>query len=321
MLNTDWILKIADFGYATILQGKRGDGKLTTYLGTLSYAAPEILMKQPYFGANADIFSCGVILFVLVTGKLPYGKAVASDSFYKNFINNDYETFWSMIGPKIGVVSNEFKSLVSLLLAYDPIQRPTISEIKNHPWFKINKIGKDEMSYEFLKRKTIVVENRIKEAKQKEEKKRGNNRVVKGNVKSGGAEDLLEDIDELTINELKLDEERNLCDFNDDNPYNVKFNESNQNKIFTYLHKYLNKENKNKEIKISDNNYSFKVKYNLDKETEQQLEGLMYELLEVKFDIKKLDEKTLVVELTKLSGCKHEFSDVYDEFVNFNQAL
>jgi len=84
----------------------------------------------------------------------------------------------------------------------------------------------------------------------------------------------------------------------------------------------LNKENKNKEIKISDNNYSFKVKYNLDKETEQQLEGLMYELLEVKFDIKKkLDEKTLVVELTKLSGCKHEFSDVYDEFVNFNQAL
>jgi len=47
----------------------------------------------------------------------------------------------------------------------------------------------------------------------------------------------------------------------------------------------------------------------------------MYELLEVKFDIKKLDEKTLVVELTKLSGCKHEFSDVYDEFVNFNQAL
>jgi len=117
-------------------------------------------------------------------------------------------------------------------------------KLKNHPWFKINKIGKDEMSYEFLKRKTIVVENRIKEAKQKEEKKRGNNRVVKGNVKSGGAEDLLEDIDELTINELKLDEERNLCDFNDDNPYNVKFNESNQNKIFTYLHKYLNKENK-----------------------------------------------------------------------------
>ena len=68
MMDENWVLKIADFGYATLLAGKKGDGILKTHLGTVSYAAPEILSHKDYNGPCADIFSIGVILFVLVKG-------------------------------------------------------------------------------------------------------------------------------------------------------------------------------------------------------------------------------------------------------------
>jgi len=105
------------FGYATLLQGKTGTGLLSTFLGTLSYAAPEILNKKPYNGVQADTFSIGVILFVLVTGKLPFGKAMVYDNYYRNFIRNDYDAFWNLMSPKIDPVSDQFKSLINSLLS------------------------------------------------------------------------------------------------------------------------------------------------------------------------------------------------------------
>ncbi|MFM7859475.1 MAG: protein kinase domain-containing protein, partial [Flammeovirgaceae bacterium] len=129
-------------------------------LGTLSYAAPEILNKKPYFGKSTDIFSSGVILFVLVNGKLPFGKALVYDNYYRNFIRNDYEGFWTLIGPKLDPVSDEFKSLINSILAADPAQRPSIDEIKNHPWMKKNMANEEEMVEEFEKRKGVVKQMR-----------------------------------------------------------------------------------------------------------------------------------------------------------------
>lgn len=321
MLSEDWGLKIADFGYATLLEGKLGTGKLTTYLGTLSYAAPEILSKQPYYGSCADLFSCGVILFVLVTGKLPYGKAVVHDSYYRNFVNNDYEGFWNMMGPKIGNVSDEFKSLVTLLLSYDAAQRPTINEIKSHPWLTGKCISPNEMKAEFEKRKVIVLQQRKIEANKKEMQKKvtSNNstRVVrtgiyKGSKENGGEMEV--DFQE----ELELNLKRDIgCFIDTQSPYTVMTNLNEPDELFIAIYRFfMEKDSVKKQIKINKNNFSLEVNYVLDEETLKQLEGIDVESLKVKVELKRNDNDEIVIEFKKLQGDKGDFYEVFDSFTN-----
>jgi len=70
LYDSDFNLKIADFGFATALAGKHGDGLLSTILGTESYMCPEIHQKIKYDGASNDLFASAVILFILITGLL-----------------------------------------------------------------------------------------------------------------------------------------------------------------------------------------------------------------------------------------------------------
>jgi len=316
MLSDTWGLKIADFGYATLLAGKTNSGKLSTYLGTLSYAAPEMLAKQPYLGSCADIFSCGIILFVLVTGKLPYGKAVGHDSYYRNFVNNDYEGFWKMIGPKIQPVSEEFKSLISLLLSNDPAQRPSINEIKSHPWFTANCISSEEMNKELEKRKVVVSQQRKIEADKKESQKvfkSSNSRVVKTGVYKGEKSNVNYDLD--------LELEREMPCFFDfgNNPYTVTTSEIDANELLESVYRYfMEKDEKAKNVDVHKKNYSMKVNYKLDEETEKILEGMDVNNLEVKVELKKQnnDENNLVIEFSKMKGDKGEFYEMYEHFTS-----
>jgi 5'-AMP-activated protein kinase, catalytic alpha subunit len=70
LLTADMVVKVADFGLAAMLDNS--DALLRTQVGTLSYVAPEILAGKKYSGAAADVWSLGVLLFVLVAGKLPF---------------------------------------------------------------------------------------------------------------------------------------------------------------------------------------------------------------------------------------------------------
>lgn len=75
-------MKLTDFGFATPIIGKNKTGILTTKLGTEGYMAPEIQTKN-YQGAKADIFSCGVILFIMFTASPPFERSVPNDPYYK----------------------------------------------------------------------------------------------------------------------------------------------------------------------------------------------------------------------------------------------
>jgi len=66
LLDSEFNLKIADFGFAAPIEGRDGSGFLKTKLGTLNYMAPEILLKQPYQGPAIDLFAAGIILFIMV---------------------------------------------------------------------------------------------------------------------------------------------------------------------------------------------------------------------------------------------------------------
>jgi serine/threonine protein kinase len=315
MMNLDWVLKIADFGYATLLSGKSGNGMLSTFLGTLSYAAPEILNKKPYVGSCADLFSCGVVLFVLVTGKLPFGKAVVFDSYYKNFIRNDYESFWGIMSPKVGSVSEEFKSLINLLLAYDSSQRPTITEIKGHPWMNLECPTYEEYAKEFEKRKVTVM--KMKELEAVEEAKKAKSRGSKGGVYRG---------EDNKSEEFCFVGERQVEDWVDSKnlftPYKIKLNGNDYISHLNYIVDYFkNNDKKMKEVSPHEELARFKVVYEIEKEILEELPEFDIEKLAFEVDIKRLDENSFIAEFTKLGGDKYEFFNVYDEFVTFTQSV
>ncbi|PRQ59584.1 putative protein kinase CAMK-CAMKL-CHK1 family [Rosa chinensis] len=66
------VLKVSDFGLSALAESKREDGLLPRSCGTPSYVAPEVLGRKAYDGAKADIWSCGVILFALLAGHVPF---------------------------------------------------------------------------------------------------------------------------------------------------------------------------------------------------------------------------------------------------------
>ena len=145
----DYTLKYVDFGFAT----EESNGYLTTFLGTPNYAAPEVHLKQPYLGVYEDIFSLGVTLFIIVTGHLPFLLPIPNDPLYQFIVWADYINYWRKRNIK---VSHSFMELFDNLIAFDPSQRPSISEIRKSKWMQeINWNLLSSLKQEYNKREDI----------------------------------------------------------------------------------------------------------------------------------------------------------------------
>ncbi|XP_021820926.1 CBL-interacting serine/threonine-protein kinase 5-like [Prunus avium] len=120
-------LKISDFGLSALPEQLRNDGMLHTQCGTPAYVAPEVLRKKGYDGSKADIWSCGVVLFVLLAGFLPFQDENLMKMYRKVFKAEFECPPW---------FSTEAKRLVSKLLVSDPEKRITIPAIMRVPWFR-----------------------------------------------------------------------------------------------------------------------------------------------------------------------------------------
>lgn len=178
LMDADFNLRVADFGFSSLLSGKDGSGQLYTVLGTESYMAPEIHLRQPYSGPSVDLFACAVILFIMVSGNPPFIKAdPKSDAHYKLFCINMPETFWEAheknkpkeVGKNF--YSNEFKSLLTAMFALDPAVRLTLPEIKAHRWYNGPTKSLKDLQLEFSERKLRVDEHVQKQRKAKREQK------------------------------------------------------------------------------------------------------------------------------------------------------
>eukprot|EP00347_Sterkiella_histriomuscorum_P002389 403368348 len=128
LVDNDLNLKIADFGYASFQKVDL----LSSYRGTFTYMAPEIKLGQTYNGQQVDLFSAGVILFILIRGIFPFKEARKEEFFYNLLIQGNYAEYWEKVQGTY--LSEECRDLLQRLFSYDPSQRPTIEEIKNHPW-------------------------------------------------------------------------------------------------------------------------------------------------------------------------------------------
>ena len=133
-------LKVADFGFATY----KKINKLSSYRGTMTYMAPEIKEGKTYDGKQIDMFSTGVILFIIVQGIFPFKEAKKDEYFYNLIINGKLDQYWDKVGGK--TLSSEFKDLILKMFSYDPSKRPTIEELKSHPWMQMGLDVKESRS-------------------------------------------------------------------------------------------------------------------------------------------------------------------------------
>ena len=87
---------------------------------------------EGYDGIKSDIFSLGVLLFVIRVGKFPFKYSVYNDKRYRLIMEKDYESYWN--GFKKENLSEEFKDLINHLICYDPDDRFSLDEVLRHPW-------------------------------------------------------------------------------------------------------------------------------------------------------------------------------------------
>lgn len=93
LVERDLSLKIADFGYASFQKVDL----LSSYRGTFTYMAPEIKEGKTYNGLKVDLFSAGVILFILIRGIFPFKEARKEEFFYNMIIQGRYQEYWEKV--------------------------------------------------------------------------------------------------------------------------------------------------------------------------------------------------------------------------------
>lgn len=124
LLDHNMHVKIADFGLSNMMM----DGEfLRTSCGSPNYAAPEVISGKLYAGPEVDIWSCGVILYALLCGTLPFDDEHVPSLFRK---------IKSGIFPIPEYLNRSVVSLLCQMLHIDPMRRATIEDIKKHEWFQ-----------------------------------------------------------------------------------------------------------------------------------------------------------------------------------------
>jgi len=117
LIQTNGQVKLIDFGLSAIIESGKLQG---TFCGSPSSAAPEILLFDNYSGMSADIWSLGVVLYAMLTSKVPFDCLQKILAFEWNHPEN---------------VSKECKDLLAKMIVFEPSQRISAEEILLHPWF------------------------------------------------------------------------------------------------------------------------------------------------------------------------------------------
>jgi len=324
LFDENFVLKVADFGFATLIAGHSGDGQLYTILGTPSYMAPEIHLKQPYSGPAVDLFASAIILFIMLSGTPPFAQADPKDPHYKLLCINRHDTFWAAHsrGKPSGFYTAEFKSLMNSMLALDPSQRLSLAEIKAHAWYNGPVLEQKGLTAEFKIRKTKVDEELKKQKEAKEKQKQlekmtaanqyGNNAFTGVNPFRGRSleSEMAESLANYSFKaEFNFDGKRTIKDVEPNVPSKIHtdmFLVINPDILLKYLASIA--QTTFNTMAISNESYKIKGKYIGDVHT-----------FECTIEILKKDENTYCVEFNRKSGNSFEFLKMIDE--KFKQPI
>ena len=140
LLSAEGNLKIADFGLATLFEYKGVQKLCHTSCGSPPYTAPEVVtcntrsrqkIDQGYSGNFVDIWSCGVVLFVLLVGNTPWDEPLDRSFEFDQYVKTNGrpdDELWHNLPP-------ETLSLLRGMMRVNPQERYSLAEIRRHPWF------------------------------------------------------------------------------------------------------------------------------------------------------------------------------------------
>jgi serine/threonine protein kinase len=127
LMDSDFNMKLADFGFAT------RDKKSKSRKGTFGYMAPEVLAHHHYDCKQHDLYGAAVILFIMTTQHPPFIRAEPSDKYFKKIYDGNWNKFWEVHDEE--KLSASFIDLMTKMLAFNPHERLTMKQIKEHEWF------------------------------------------------------------------------------------------------------------------------------------------------------------------------------------------
>ncbi|KAJ9060646.1 Serine/threonine-protein kinase [Entomophthora muscae] len=122
LISNSGSIKIIDFGLSNLYSSK---SHLSTFCGSLYFAAPELLCARAYTGPEVDIWSFGIVLYVLMCGEVPFDDKSMTVIHHK--IKKGVVKYPSWLSP-------DCRHLLSRLLVTNPAERATMVEILQHPW-------------------------------------------------------------------------------------------------------------------------------------------------------------------------------------------
>lgn len=150
LLTKDYKPKIGDFGSA--IKGSYKSTKKRNS-GTTGYLPPEVISGKDLEGKNCDLFGAAIILFIMLTGHVPFREASYTDPTYSILISRDYAAFWnihrkitsSQFGHDNLNLSYSVMELITSMLDSDPNSRPCIDQIKEYDWFNGSRVDEKEI--------------------------------------------------------------------------------------------------------------------------------------------------------------------------------
>ncbi|XP_010722538.1 serine/threonine-protein kinase SIK1 [Meleagris gallopavo] len=137
LLDANMNIKLADFGFGNFY--KSGE-PLSTWCGSPPYAAPEVFEGKEYEGPHLDIWSLGVVLYVLVCGSLPF-DGPNLPTLRQRVLEGRFRIPYFM--------SEDCETLIRRMLVVDPTKRITISQIKQHKWMQADPSLRQQQSLSF----------------------------------------------------------------------------------------------------------------------------------------------------------------------------
>ena len=138
LLNINNNIKLCDFGVSKEI--KKGQ-LITDSCGTPAFIAPEILLDEPYDPYMTDIWSSGVVLYVMVSGFFPF-TGINESQLHRHILSGKF--------PKIQNISNDLSDLINKILELNPKKRINIDEILNHPWITNVEIENSDENNKFI---------------------------------------------------------------------------------------------------------------------------------------------------------------------------
>jgi len=145
LLGKDYLLKISDFDFSVELK----KDFMVDHLGVVNYRAPELKFGRCKNFRAADIYSAGIILFLLKTGLLPYAEEGNStgQALYKLLLEGKEDAFWKLQESRDGMppLDDSFKKLFLSMVNPNPKERITIDEVVFSDWMRGSTYSSEEL--------------------------------------------------------------------------------------------------------------------------------------------------------------------------------